>query len=386
MKKKKTDKKNMKTYIQACKEHQDLGDQEDKKDLQLGKTWIYVHVARRKTAEQEEGREATPEEDNTVFQIKGSSQENWSTRIEPRLAAWLTAHQQNQHGFAERSPSHMAKNPSRRSDQPKDYAELTPPNLRKKPRYDPNFSQMDSPSSESLAADVTIASTPKKKTQIIEGSTRRSSTTSMTQTRPDYQVYDDRQDIVRIPAYSEEAEGRQTSKRRSPSSKRRGNSKFNKKKTHRSTTFHYKLWKQMDKLRPPRFTRQQLSVNTVMYYTTETKIPNDTNRQGMESVMADGKEDGQMILLKIDFEAQGKGITKVIYLLDKTLGRDSRFQEIYIPAQALDVLKRFFHDIHKAPVQTLEQNQWSTGSLIIYRSKHQDWKAKAKTSLQKTTM
>jgi len=120
------------------------------------------------------------------------------------------------------------------------------------------FEDMDTPSSESFRANATMTSTPKAHRR--EWKTERFPSPNMI-TRPDY------------PQHREEE--RRTTRHRSPSPPQPGNSKTQRefkparrKAPNGENLFHYKLWKQLDISRPPRFTSQQLSAQATIRFTT----------------------------------------------------------------------------------------------------------------------
>jgi hypothetical protein len=405
-----------KAYLKACKDLQEAMDRKDQEELNASKR--YVQEARRKTAEQENGREATPSVDNKVtpkmepqaMAPSQQGQERRNFRSTPRPTAWPNAQQiraQNpyrgnqrmnkppsveQPKMAERSPSQKKKNPPWRSNQDLDYTEPSPPNLRRNPRYDPNFSQVDSPSSESFVTDATVTSTPTKKKFRIEEGTNKPPRTRMTQMRPrtpDYQVkdqvYDDRENLVKNSAQQQVTGS--TARQRSPTPPRPGgNTKFIRKKApDGNNLFHYKLWKQLDVSTPPSFTRHKLSAEEVKDYITGTQSEHDTYRRGLESFTADGMDIGRKIQLKVDLEQQCVRVTDVTYPLNQALGIDFKIQHVYIPEYALDSFSQLLQNTYTSSIQPLAADQRTTGNLRIYRSRIGDWKAKATVSTQETS-
>ena len=101
----------------------------------------------------------------------------------PRPTAWPTAQQiRNQNPYRTNSnygtPKVMASIPTghkstnlrnkkfhQNTGKTENYEQNSPVSLRRNFKYDPNFSKMDTPSSESFANNATVTSTPTKKRQ-----------------------------------------------------------------------------------------------------------------------------------------------------------------------------------------------------------------------------
>jgi len=58
---------------------------------------------------------------------------------------------------------------------------------------------------------------------------------------------------------------------------------------------------------------------------------------------------------------------------------------IQVPEHALDKLVQLLNEIRNAQLQALDQDQHTSGHLLMIRTRHDDWKAKATISLVKTT-
>jgi hypothetical protein len=81
--------------------------------------------------------------------------------------------------------------------------------------------------------------------------------------------------------------------------------------------FNYKLWKQLDISRPPRFASQQLSAREVARYITGTVTNDDTSRPGMDTITADSNDTGRKIQLKIEIEEKHLKLTEFTYPQNK---------------------------------------------------------------------
>ena len=419
-----------KAYHLACEELQKLLNQEDYKSSNNIKKKGYVHDARQKTANQEEAREAPSKEDNAILETGSSLRPN--PRARP--TAWPTAQQiRNQNPYrANRiygTPKVMADYPTENrspnlkntrfdnkpSGKTGDYEEKSPPNLKRNFKYDPNFSKMDTPSSESFATNATITSTPTKKRQRKEEDEEpiramaiqppRSTSTSR---YPDRDFYGERRHTDISPTRQLRTRQRSPSppwprntkfvRQRSPTptrttdQRRRGNSRSlsprtrpeRKKAPNGSHLFHYKLWKQADLSILPDFTKQKMSAKEVKHYITGTRNNEDTIRHGLETFGAHGNEVERRIQLRTEPRNRCINITEILHLPNTPMGQSYTHQTIYIPEHAINAFQQLIHDIYNALVQPLEQDQHTSGTLTMYRARNKDWKAKASIGLQKT--
>ena len=422
-----------KAYHLACGELQKLLNQEDNKTPNNNKTKGYVHDARHKTANQEEAREAPSTEDNAILETGSTLRQN--PRVRP--TAWPTAQQvRNQNPYrANRiygTPKVMANNPAEnRSSNLRDkkfesaqagridsYEDKSPPNLKRNFKYDPNFSKMDTPSSESFATNATLTSTPTKKRQRIEGDEESLRAMAIRPPRAvprtrsiERDFHRERRDIAASPTRQLRMRQRSPSppyprntkftRQRSPSppktehtrQRRRSGSvspsipttRFERKKApNGSYLFHYKLWKQADLSRLPDFTRHKMSAKEVKHYITGTKGNEDTTRHGLETISAHGNEEERRIQLRTELNNRCINITEILNPPNRPMGQNLRYQTIYIPEHAIDAFQQLLHDIYNALVQPLEHDQHSSGTLTMYRARNRDWKAKASIGLQKT--
>ena len=187
-------------------------------------------------------------------------------------------------------------------------------------------------------------------------------------------------------------EERRTTRQRSPSPPQPGNCKTQRdfkparrKAPDGENLFHYKLWKQLDISRPPRFTSQQLSAQEVARYITGTVTNDDTTRPGMTTIMADSNDTSRKIQFKIEIEERHLKLTEYTYPQNKTFGTKFTMQTIQIPEHALEKFGQFLNEIHNAQLQSLDQDYNTSGHLLMIRTKHDDWKAKATITLVKTT-
>ena len=348
---------------------------------------------------------SSPQEDkNNIFEPRPSGQthkpstSNWSNK--PRPTAWPTAQQiRSQNPYKpvskERSPTRGKRIQPPWHTEPMD--ELESPRLGKNPKFNPNYSHenarrsptktqtrithdhmfedMDTPSSESFRANATITSTPKAHRR--EWKTERFPSPNMIR-RSDY------------PQHREEE--RRTTRQRSPSPPQPGNCKTQRefkparrKAPNGENLFHYKLWKQLDISRPPRFTSQQLSAQEVARYITGTVTNDDTTRPGLTTIMADSNDTSRKIQFKIEIEERHLKLTEYTYPQNKTFGTKFTMQTIQIPEHALEKFGQFLNEIHNAQLQSLDQDYNTSGHLLMIRTKHDDWKAKATITLVKTT-
>ena len=423
-----------KAYHLACHELQTLLNQEDSKQQGNTKKKGYVHDARHKTANQEEAREAPSTEDNAILET--GSQLRMKPR--PRPTAWPTAQQvRNQNPYRignYGTPKVMANKPAeQRSTNLRDkkfgttntgrmesYDEKSPPSLRRNFKYDPNFSKMDTPSSESFAKDATVTSTPTKKRQrrqSDEESLRAMAIRppgAMSRPRsPDRDYHGNRRNIAGSPPRQLRLRQRSPSppwprntkvvRQRSPTPPRNNDPATRTRRSSRSVSppkptrkferkrapngsylFHYKLWKQADLSTLPDFTRHKMSAKEVKDYITGTRNNEDTKRDGLETIGANGNEDGRRIQLKTNVQNGSIAITEILYPPDEPMGHNFRFRTTYIPEHAINTFQQLIFDIYHALIQPLEHDQHSSGTLTMYRARNGDWKAKASIGLQKT--
>ena len=106
--------------------------------------------------------------------------------------------------------------------------------------------------------------------------------------------------------------------------------------------------------------------------------------EGLETIGANGNEDGRRIQLKTEVKDGCINIREILYPPDEPMGLNFRYRTTYIPEHAIDSFQQLIFDIYHALVQPLEQDQHSSGTLTMYRARSGDWKAKASIGLQKT--
>jgi hypothetical protein len=78
-------------------------------------------------------------------------------------------------------------------------------------------------------------------------------------------------------------------------------------------------------------------------------------------------------------------LTEYTYPQNKAFGTKFTMQMIQIPEHALEKFGQFINELHNAQLQSLDQDYNISGHLLMIRTKHDDWKAKATITLVKTT-
>ncbi len=120
----------------------------------------------------------------------------------------------------------------------------------------------------------------------------------------------------------------------------------------------------------------------VARYITGTLSNEDTSRPGMDTIMADSNETGRRIQIKTDNEDKCMKITEITHPQGQPIGLRFNMQMIQVPEHALDKFVQLLNKIRNAQ---LDQDQNTSGHLLMIRTRHDDWKAKATISLVKTT-
>jgi hypothetical protein len=248
----------------------------------------------------------------------------------------------------------------------RDYLQDSPENQRKFKRYDPNLSQVNTPSSESFNSEVTSTLTPAIQRRYF-GKTEPMPIPSPTR-RPEHLMH---------PGAITKNTGTRTRGQEPSPPPPRGNAKTVRDMApNHQPLFHYRFYDPKSKT-PPDFTRLQLSAAQVKDYLRGLTDTRDCSSEGYAKTIAYGIESYHKITLNsLEEEA-----FRVIKIEDRKTPRD-RTKEIteeciYIPEHVMEDFDNLLQAVYLEVLQPMQYDQGYKGNLLLLRAATGDWKVKA---------
>jgi hypothetical protein len=271
-------------------------------------------------------------------------------------------------GEPERTPpfTTRGRNPGYNANFTTDYLQASPENHKKFQRYDPNLSQVNTPSSESFNSEVTSTSTPAVQRRYF-GKTEPMPIPSPTR-RPEHQMHPGA-----IPKQTVTRTRRQDPSPPHPG----GNTKtIRDMAPNRQPLFHYRFYDPKSKT-PPDFTKLQLSAAQVKEYLRGLTDTRDCSNEGYAKVIAYGIENYHAITI----HSLEEETFRVITIEDRKTPRDRTKtiteECVYIPEYAMEDFDNLLQAVHLEVMQPMQYDQGYKGNLLLLRAATADWKAKA---------
>ncbi len=260
----------------------------------------------------------------------------------------------------------LGRNPSYNANFTTDYLQASPENHKKFQRYDPNLSQVNTPSSESFNSEVTSTSTPAVQRKYF-GKTEPMPIPSPTR-RPEHHMH---------PGAIPKQTGTRTRGQDPSPPPPGGNTKtIRDMAPNRQPLFHYRFYDPKSKT-PPDFTKLQLSAAQVKEYLRGLTDTRDCSNEGYVKAIAYGIENYHAITL----HSLEEETFRVITIEDRKIPRDKAKEItkecVYIPEYAMEDFDNLLQAVYLEVLQPMQYDQGYKGNLLLLRAATADWKAKA---------